>query len=144
MEGILTLIILIIVFNLFNFLARALKGESSRQRGRVLVEKEELASGSDHPGQINSVRDEEEKMHDSFFDMQENEHYENDRVRIYPNEDTAIPVAEEATSKPFEKKGSSVKLSGNLKQVLTRKDSLLTAFIFHEIIDPPRTRRRKP
>lgn len=141
MEGILTLIIIIIIFNLFNFLARSLKGNRSNQNGRVLVEKEEPLT--DHPGQTNAGRDEDEKSYDSLFDMQQNADHEKDRVKTYPEEVTAMPVVEETKRNTIKKKGSSPRLSGNLKQLLTKKDPLLTAFIFHEIIDPPRTRRRK-
>lgn len=131
MEGILTLIIIIIIFNLFNFFTRSLRGNRSNQRGRVLVEKEEPII--DH-----------EKSYDTFFDMQQNEDYEKDRVKTYPKEETAGMAAEKAKSGAIEKQTSSAKLSGNLRKLLTHKDPLLTAFIFHEIIDPPRTRRRKP
>ena len=142
MEGILTLIIIIIIFNLFNFLARSLKGDRSNQKGRVSVEKEELIS--DLPRQINAGRDEDEKSYDAFFDMQENADHEKDRVKTYPKEEAVRPVVEETKRKTIKKKASSTRLSGNLEQFLTQKDPLLTAFIFHEIIDPPRTRRRKP
>ncbi len=142
MEGILTLIIIIIIFNLFNFLARSLKGNRSNQKGRALVEKEELIS--DHSGQTNAGWDEDEKSYDAFFDMQQNADHEKERVKTYSDEETARPAVEETKRKTIEKKGSSPRLSGNLKQLLTKKDPLLTAFIFHEIIDPPRTRRRKP
>ncbi len=142
MEGILTLIIIIIIFNLFNFLARSLKGDRSKQKDRVLVEKEELIS--DHPGQTAVGRDENEKSYDAFFDMQHNEVHEKNRMGTNPKEETVKQVAEENRSIAIEKKGSSARLSGNLKKLLTQKDPLITAFIFHEIIDPPRTRRRKP
>ncbi len=142
MEGILTLIIIIIIFNLFNFLTRSLKGNRSNQKGRDLAKEQELLT--DHPGQINAGRDEDEKSYNAFFDMQQYEDHVNSKVEAYPKEETARPVVEETKRKKIKKKASSTRLSGNLEQLLTQKDPLLTAFIFHEIIDPPRTRRRKP
>ncbi len=143
MEGIITLIVLIIIFNLFNFLARALKGNRFEQERRVLVEKED--SMTDSRDQTDYGWEEDVKPHGPLLDLRASEDYEDYRGKTSPKEDeeAALPPVEVVRGRITGKKNSSSQLAGNLRHLITKKDPLLTAFIFHEIIDPPRTRRRK-
>ncbi len=146
MEGIITLIIIIIVFNIINFLGRALRGGRQVERQRVSVDadrfapKESLHSRKDEDTYFRSV---------SFYDP------ETDRdTRVSPgittSETVKEPGKETAKQKPQRPeqliapgagKPSSIPL--NLQQALSQKEPLVAAFIFHEIIDPPLALRRK-
>ncbi|MGM0651580.1 MAG: hypothetical protein ACQES4_02210 [Bacillota bacterium] len=141
MEGIIALIILVIIFNIFNYFARALKGNRSDQRHKVLFEKKD--SGDEFFEQTDSGWAIDEKPDGSFLDMRQSTGDYQKMEKTSLGDETAIPPVNEVKSKSAKKRRSSSNLSGNLRELLTKKDPLLTAFIFHEIFDPPRARRRK-
>jgi hypothetical protein len=156
MDGFITLIILVIVFNLFSAVMRAIKGGGA-------------AAGRQKPGQeIVPVR-----RLEKFFSTIEPDDLD-DPVYDYDQYKTAIEdgVADEATGSLYEpviktevaeeqekelvvlpepagkrnKMPDQIKRPApvlGIKKVLTEKDSFLAAFVLHEILDvPPALRRR--
>lgn len=141
MEGIIILIVLIIIFNLFNFLSRALKGDRSDHKRKVLVEEEDsVVDNFDQPGYD---WEDDKKSHDPFLDVRQSPDHYKQREEAFPDDEAVLTPAKEVKKKTAKKKSASPNLSSNLRQLLTEKDPLLTAFVFHEIIDPPRVRRRR-
>jgi hypothetical protein len=154
MDGFITLIILVIVFNLFSAVMRAIKG------GRA-------AAGRQGPGQEIAPVRQLDRFFSSFepSDLDEPEYGEYETV----NEDGAADgrtgslyaagVETEVTEEQEKERvvlsepaGKRNKIPGQIKQpasvlgikkVLTEKDSFLAAFVLHEILDvPPALRRR--
>lgn len=149
MEGILALIVIVIIFNLLNAIMRAIKGDKSGPRKKAAPGPEKVKPESprdlwfDEPVYYRStgLRDahaEEGEEDDDSSDYEETtvetEGVEKSEEWLEPQ--VAASPTQEKTSRPSA-------LQGRLKRVLTEKDSLLTAFVFHEIIGPPRSMRRK-
>jgi len=146
MEGIITLIIIIIVFNILNFLGRALRGGRQVERQRVPVDADRFApKESLHP----------RKDEDTYFRSVSLDEPETDRDArvssgIAISETVKEPGIETAKQKTHKSEqviargaGQSSSIPVNLQQALSQKESLVAAFIFHEIIDPPLALRRK-
>ncbi len=152
MEGIVTLIIIIIVFNIFNFLARSIRG------GRQ-VEQQKVPVGIDDMPPKESVRlwKDDDDVYSRSVSPGDSDIY--DAGAHYDGrhgQDHGAPETEKAdkneafkqvvrrTSRPASQEiGQHSGISSNLYQVLTQKEPLVAAFIFHEIIDPPLALRRK-
>ncbi len=146
MEGIITLIIIIIAFNILNFLARSLRGGRQVEQQRAPVETDRLS-----PNESLRLR----KDYDTYFrseslDDTETDHNARVKTGIGLSEtvksldkDTAKQTSQRTEQVISRKAGQPSSIPKNLQQVLNQKESLVAAFIFHEIIDPPVALRRK-
>ncbi len=148
MEGIVTLIIIIIVFNIISALARAVKGGRQGEEQKVLD-----GTGEQQPDKtVRLWEDGEDQFR--YVSSTTGETYSFDRAgRDAGSADTAAAgVAEKEPAGPASEKQSRPVSTGvrpaaspqpGLQNILSNKESLVAAFIFHEIIDPPRSQRRK-
>lgn len=144
MEGFITLIIIIVVFNIFNMLLRALKGDKAPARQRVLVTAEQFLQDNIQKKEAHQTM-QEETSYQTKPDKDVELYYTSDKEEIsYLDGPGPIPG-------PGPKKTPAIKtaerkpdtLNSNLQQVLTKRDPLLAAFVFHEILEPPPALRRK-
>lgn len=138
MEGIITLIVIIIAFNLFNALMKAVRGGQQSPQKKVLVSPEPL---SPHENGQQWTDDEirfrpkkKEKRADSY------DGEGTDAREAESADDTGAWQAPEPVKKEV---ASSSPVIVGLQQTLTCRDPLLAAFIFHEILEPPPSLRRK-
>lgn len=144
MEGFITLIIVIVVFNIFNMLLRALKGDKAPARQRVLVTAEQFLQDNIQKEEPHQTL-QEDTSYQAKPDKDVELYYTSDKEKIsYLDGPGPIPgpgSRKPPAIKPVEKKPNT--LNSNLQKVLTKKDPLLAAFIFHEILEPPPALRRK-
>lgn len=165
MEGILTLVVVIIVFNLINALLKALRGDRTAHEKLaparaevqttetpVLLKRERIDpfSGLDLPelkAESDSFSEPEtgleqvpESIYMSRADSQWNEDVisqeDGDRKVIYQTE-------EKLTSCPIKAVHNKDSVKMSLKQVLSQKEPLVAAFIFHEVLGLPPSKRGK-
>lgn len=138
MEGIITLIIIIIAFNIFNALIKAVRGSQKAPQKKAFVVPQQLPPHE--KGQLlneDEVRFRLKKKEKGsyFYDDEGNDVQEAESAGERDKWLSPEPVNREvATQTP---------VSVGLQKVLTRRDPLLAAFIFHEILEPPPTLRRK-
>ncbi len=153
MEGIITFIVIIIIFNLLNRLAGAAKRKQqpvSRRRtydqSRPLPERP-VERKEEEPRYFRSARPED--LFAGLEEDDENEEDEEDDESGYEVDRQEEWQAETGTEEALIKKRRAEKsaptaLSSNkLGQLLSDKDSLVAAFIFHEAISGPPALRRK-
>jgi len=134
MEGIIFLLIIIVAFNLLNALIKALRGErGGRQR--------DIPSGRKRPaaGGVKDIWEEEtahfraKKPTGAAADRESDDEESVDYARA-KDEYAVIPPVK--SREPSE-------VASNLKQMLSRKESLAAAIIVHEILKPPPAVRRR-
>ena len=141
MESLITLVVIIIVFNLISSLLRSLRGGQPAPRKTVQVRSErssveELAEQwVDHTSYSYLAVPEDGRVepdHDQ----------ETDKIDI---EIEDIREIEEGRFKQLQQKKTcrSSSIASCLNQTLTKKDPLVSAFIFHEIFEQPPAIRRK-
>lgn len=150
MDGLLTLIVLIIIFNLFSAVLRAIRG------GGAAAGRQKPVKAFDPDSQLGQFFRAAEMNDPDDPDLRE---YEAEAVsdftyRLYEPEarlELALPQEAGRTvlSEPAEPRTKttdqvcpSVPASGIIK-VLTEKDSFLAAFVLHEILDTPPVLRRR-
>ena len=154
MDGFITLIILVIVFNLLSAVMRAIKGGSAaagRQRPEKVIAPDSqlgrflsLAELSDPevPDQSAYATAIEDKAADELTGSLYEPEVESEIVK---HQETARAILSEPS-------GISIKTPDQvsrpapalgIRKVLTEKDSFLAAFVLHEILDPPPALRRR-
>lgn len=154
MDGFLTLIILVIIFNLFSAIMRAIKGGSSR------AGKQRSAEGFSTESQISrlfsdaKISDPEGTLYSEFMTDPEVRDGSDLTSRLNAAEAITKLSLTQETSRTilFEPAETRVKTADQdarsasafaIKKVFTEKDSFLAAFVLHEILDsPPALRRR--
>jgi len=154
MDGFITLIILVIVFNLISAVMRAIKGggaAAGRQRPeKVMLPDSQLGrffsmaefSGPDVPDQSEyNTEFEEEAVSDSTYRLYEPEAM----LELTPPQEAGRTIlsrpAEPRTKTPEQVNRPAPALG--IRKVLTEKESFLAAFVLHEILEPPPTLRRR-
>ncbi len=151
MEGIVTLIIIIIVFNIFNFLARSIRGGRQVEQQKVPVgiddmsPKETVRLWKDDDVYSRSASPGHSDIYDTGADYDRRNGQEHGAPETEkPDKKEAFEQVVRRTSRPVSQEiGQHSGISANLQQVLTQKEPLVAAFIFHEIIDPPLALRRR-
>lgn len=165
MEGILTLIIVIIVFNLINALLKAIRGDRTASKkvepvgNEVSTEETSLSLKKERIDpflglELQEVKPEYDSLSESDPDPEQlTEPIYLSRKVSYRTEDVVsredgdsktIDQAEEKLTPCLAKAlpdKDSVKIS--LKQVLSQKEPLVAAFIFHEVLGLPPSKRGK-
>ncbi len=141
MEGIITLIVIIIIFNLLNRLVGAVKSKQQPPRGRRAYEPgrptrsgrmvDQWIERFEKPASFRSTGSADRE--DSWAgDEEDEEGYEHE-----------IKKEHAETKAKSEKKAVSTRpVSKNLRHILSDKESLVAAFIFHEAISGPPVSRR--
>ncbi len=137
MEGIITLIVIIIAFNIFNAIIRAVRGAQEAPQKRVFP-------GPEPP----SPEESGYRWVEDDLDISSLEKHKAGRAydaETTPVQETGGSETDAWQAPPPVKKEIAVPsaVSLGLRQALTRKDSLLAAFIFHEILERPPSLRRK-
>lgn len=147
MENLVTLIVLIIVFNLIRSLFRGIRGAQTAPRKTVPVRPDQLFEsfekspakpvvGSDtyfysaFPGDADLEPDYDQEAEEAVEAEEDTRSWEIEvrRAALHKRE-AACPPSPIATG---------------LRQALSRKDPLVSAFIFHEIFrEPPSVRRKR-
>lgn len=146
MEGFITLIIIIVVFNIFNMLLRALKGGKTPAKQRALVTAEQFLQDNIS---IQKEKSNQPLQGDAFYQAEPDKDIEvsdTSYIEDFPVKDKPIPMFESSLKVPATVKvadKSANQFTSNLQQVLTKRDPLLAAFVFHEILEPPPALRRK-
>lgn len=159
MDGLLTLIVLIIIFNLFSAVLRAIRGGGAAAGGQKPVKAFDPDSQLGRFLRAAEMNDPDDPDLKEYAAVAESE-YEAEAVsdftyRLYEPEArlelalpqeagrTVLPEPAEPRTKTTDQVCPSVPASGIIK-VLTEKDSFLAAFVLHEILDtPPALRRRR-
>lgn len=144
MESIVTLIVIIVVFNLINSLFRAIRGDRPGQRKTVPVRSDPSFESFEESTAV-SRQDKTTYYYSAFPD--DNDYLKDNEQR--PDE-KAEEIAEEfgkikrrAVSLKRDTICQTAGISSGLNRALTQKDSLVSAFIFHEIFKPPPGLRQK-
>ncbi len=144
MESIVTLIVIIVVFNLINSLFRAIRGGQPVTRKTVPAGADPPFEGFEDSPAV-SRQDDTAYFYSAFPDDDE---YEAD------NDRKANETVEEISENPGKMEAQAVtlkretvcrpsKIASGLNRALTQKDPLVSAFIFQEIFrQPPAMRRR--
>lgn len=166
MESIIVLIVLIILFNLFSTLLRAARGKKSAPSpktvpGRNRIDRPEFAEPSEASeaaegyspvGRTDVLREEADAS--SFYgqwvseqetdEPAEEDYSEKPGEELFPAEKEQFPEDELPREKlPVKGVRQTQPLAVGLRQVLADRDSLVAAFIFHELIGPPVSRRKR-
>ncbi len=148
MEGIFTLIIIIIVFNLFNFIVKAIRGSQQAVLQQDAVAPESLPR--EEP--VRRWKDDDfiyrslssgETERSTGYDARESTGIRAPETAGDEEKPTVKPAAKRAGRVVARESGQPSTVTTNLQQVLTQKEPLVAAFIFHEIIDPPLALRRR-
>ncbi|MDW7738902.1 MAG: hypothetical protein SCJ97_02435 [Bacillota bacterium] len=149
MESIITLIIIVVLFNLFNIIMRVIKGAQNQPSARKSpVVEGDFTKPEGKEAWAEELRELEYRLMGKFEEDRpvieaeyiESEPIEDEEEEIvedtpeYSKPESILPVSR--TVRP-----SALEL--NLKNVLTRKDPLVAAFIFSEILGPPHAIRKK-
>ncbi len=142
MESVFFFIIIIIVINLLNAFMKAAKGGlTASQRGafeerdRLMraVAEESLNDQSFYVHSPAPLKD----HHEKHLDAADEKHAEAEHEVYVNNNEKAAEL------RAVQESGPQSAVVSNLHQVLNRKDSLVAAFIFHEIIGPPLAQRKR-
>jgi len=147
MENILVFIVVIVIFNLLRRIFGAGPGrrekQPSRQRqtisSRDTVPDRKIEQKVDDPVYFRAAR-----KKDTFVDYTDHEH-DDDQYSYYDQKEQPDPEPKEL-SRPetVASRGMQTSaVSSNLREILSRRDPLVAAFIFHEIIDPPPAMRNR-
>jgi len=143
MEGIITLIVIIIIFNLLNRLVNAAKRQQQppapRRRtygpGRPLPD---ISTGKTIETQEpHDLRSERRRDYYAGFEDQEEDVEEADEAKK-PEDNKDLDA-----KRSVREKTPAVPASNSLRKILSDKDSLVAAFIFHEALSGPPVSRRK-
>ncbi|HED24158.1 MAG TPA: hypothetical protein ENN91_03440 [Firmicutes bacterium] len=159
MEATIVLVVLIILFNLFSTLVRAARRRKSSPprkpvpgRSRFdrpeFIEPPEISVGYDPDMQVEAgassfygqwVSDQEADEpaeEEDYGDKPEEELFPGEREKFSEDElpQEKPPVREARQAAP---------LAAGLRQALKDKDSLVSAFVFHELIGPPVSQRKR-
>ncbi len=138
MEGIITLIVIIIVFNIFNALMKAVRGSQQASQKRVLHSPELV------PPDETGSRWADEDIHARSVEKEKTAYvYESEEPPADEIGDSREAGTWQAPQPVKKEGGGPTSVSLGLQQVLTRKGPFLNAFIFHEILEPPPSLRRK-
>lgn len=142
MESLITLFVIIVVFNLINALLKAFKGG----KGPVRVQENDRPAAVSAPPPLREYEDEVR----SYFmtgHLDRSDLVADEQENIAPSEpevEKAAPAHDMSVVKnPSAAQGCSNVVTSNLQQVLQDKNSLITAFIFHEILSPPSALRKR-
>jgi len=158
MDGFLTLIVLIILFNLFSAVLRAIRGRGAaagRQKPVKAFDPDSQLGQFFRAAEMNEPDDSDLREYEAEAESEyEAETVSDFTYRLYepearlelalPQETGRIVLPEpaEPRTKTTDQVCRSVPASGFIK-VLTEKDSFLAAFVLHEILDKqPALRRR--
>lgn len=145
MESIVTLIVIIVVFNLINSLFRAIRGNRPVPRRTV-------PAGADSPFEAFEespavLRQDDRAYFYSAFPVDDEYVTDNDRGTVETAEEASenlgIMEAQTVTLKRVTVSRPS-KIASGLNRALTQKDPLVSAFIFQEIFRQPPALRRRP
>lgn len=136
MEGLITFIVIIIVFNVLNRLIGAAKRKQQPPQRRSVIGPERTMPGRpqrssfDDSAFFRSTRPKED--YDAYDDQEEEDKVENKQ-----------PETILESRKKVKKSGPEASASRNLRKLLSDKNSLVAAFIFHEAISAPPASSRK-
>lgn len=141
MENTIIIIILIIVFNLIRrLLGAGLQQKTAGRTARVRSSRPKVDLPFEYTGETSY----------DLYDSRENEAFSRQQQEIKGPERFLSPAgkelpgtgdgAERAATPAAVKTGPVVR---NLQRVLEDKNSLVAAFIFHEVLDSPSSRRKK-
>ncbi len=137
MEGIIVVIIIIIAFNLLNVFLKVIRGERGGQRKDTPTAKKNPSVDETEVKnfwEVETTRFQAEKPENASSDQE----FDDEERKEY----TGVTV-ENAISPPGESEKPS-EVAYNLKKMLSQKESLAAAVIFHEILKyPPAMRRRR-
>lgn len=147
MENILVFIVVIVIFNLLRRIFGAGPGRREKQPSRQnqtissrgTVPDRKIEQKVDDPVYFRAAR-----KKDTFVDYTDHEH-DDDQYSYYDQKDQPDPEPKEL-SRPetVASRGMQTSaVSSNLREILSRRDPLVAAFIFHEIIDPPPAMRNR-
>lgn len=148
MEGIVTLIIIIIAFNIFNFIARAIRSGSQTKQKEISVGTDDIKLKEPVLSRENGDHDIYHRFMSSgdtgdFSGRRESKGIGFEKTGKGGTEQAAKPAVRRAKQPVSQEPGQHKEISANLRQVLTQKEPLVAAFIFHEIFDPPLALRRR-
>jgi len=135
MEGIIVIIIVIIAFNLLSVFLRAIKGERGSQRVDIPSAKENPSVDETEVknfGEVETTRFRAKKPENAYSDQE----FDDEEHKKY----TGVTV-DKAISPPDESEKTS-EVASNLKKMLSQKESLAAAVVFHEILKHPPSMRR--
>ncbi len=148
MEGIVPLIIIIIVFNLFNALIRAArKGKQPVQQ--TALQKVLVSSAGPPSEETESVWKDDDIYSSSDLSAEplyaEPVHTGSEGYKPLESvkRESARPPLQKVELSPSQGDDRGASLGAELQQILTKKEPLVAAFIFHEILSPPPALRRK-
>ncbi len=152
MDGFITLIILVIVFNLLSVVMRAIKGGNTQSRSRQPVEKLPPAFDANQIFPFAVKRefgDPEEQEYETEPEAEstfEDEHFaeygEYDGEPEDLQEQTVARLPEPIVH-AVRTKSAEASVTPGIRTVLTEEDAFLAAFILHEILDTPPVLRRR-
>lgn len=142
MEGIVTLIIIVVLYNLFSLLVRAAKGGNPSAGRKVLVTAENFFRDRDSEAEQLQSETEDYRDNDQLSGPDKIDFEKYDRHKGDSNEILELETKGKLVLEP-EKKRISSTVSSSLQKVLSEEDPLVAAFIFHEILEPPPALRRK-
>lgn len=145
MDGFITLIILVIVFNLLSAVMRAIKGGNVQNRSRQQsVQKLPPAFGADQifpfavKGEFGDPEEQEYETEPGADSTFENERFtEYDEYDGEPEDlqEQTVASLPEPVVHAVRKQTAEASVIPGIKKVLTEKDSFLAAFVLHEILD---------
>ena len=140
MDIFITLIVIIVAINLINSFLRVLKrGSASRAENSTLPVSEPLfeqqaSQRITDPYRLGTVSPEKSIEYSS----------ERSPIKEQPvGVESDQPDHEEYSGEVVAKSGRQSPLAANLQHMLTSKEPLVTAFVFHEILEPPLALRRR-
>ena len=153
MDGFITLIILVIVFNLLSVVMRAIKGGNTQSRSRQPVQKLPSAFDADQifpfaiKREFSNPEEQESEAEPEAESTFEDEHFaeydEYDRESEELQEQTVARLPEPVVH-AVRTQTAEASVTPGIRIVLTEKDSFLAAFILHEVLEkPPSLRRMK-
>ena len=151
MEGIVSLIVLIVIFNIFSAIVRAIRGGGAARQGRQDLPG--TPAGPERPVQKIKLWIDDLESDDSDLvaesspagqQVYDEAYYAPLEPEPFEEEDSTEeeyipppPPLHPAAEKP------PVREPVRLKGMLASRESLLSAFVFHEILEPPPSLRRK-
>ncbi len=156
MDNIVPLIVFIVIFNLIRNIIKSVQAGKTTaarpavanpvQQPKLPVEQgieQLMAKLGIAPPAVEQISDQRYDQVPGFDEVEEEDEYETEAVVKVPAPPAAVAVRsqpmKQSTAKPY--RPSSVAVG--LQQVLTKRDPLISAFIFHEIFGPPLAGRRR-
>jgi hypothetical protein len=142
MENIITLIVVIIVFNLISSVLRSIRGGQAPPPKRI---QDTVPDQAAKAKTIDPWVDEDLSGYSSHGVVDPGpEEYNQYESKEDGEESKTVTTQKSRPAPVFAKKSCRPpSVASGLQQVLTRKDPLVAAFIFHELFGPPAALRRK-